>query len=275
MSTDVKSLWGAGWDDWAAACALAVEADDLAQALFAIARASPSDRRAARVKLSAWSQTVLKQRLAGQSGVEALRLVLVHGAGIDGVKDDYFDPQNSDLAGVVARGHGMPILVSAVWMIVGMQAGIEVHGVGLPGHFITRVDDTLVDPFRGGRAMSVEDCKALVEQATGGRASWDDRLLRPVSMVSLASRVVRNLINSAQRAKDGVGVYRYARLGAVLEADDVNAQLTWARGAEFVGARGEARQIYQRVARLFDGSPEARVASARAAALAGHRGSLH
>ena len=275
MSTDVKSLWDATWDEWAAACKLAVDADDLANALFAIARVSPAERRSARVKLSAWSQTVLKQRLAGQSGLEALRLVLVHGAGLDGDKSDYFDPQNGDLAKVIERRRGMPIVVSAIWMIVGMQAGIEVHGVGLPGHFIARVDATLVDPFREGRSLSVEDCKALVGRATGGVASWDDRLLRPVAMTSLATRVVRNRINSAQRVDDGVAVYRYARLGAVLGANDVDAQLTWARAAEFIGARGEALQIYRRVARPFEGTPHARVASARATALAAHRDSLH
>ena len=48
------------------------------------------------------------------------------------------------LAPVVARGRGMPILVSSVWIIVGTGAGIPVRGVGLPGHFIARVGEGIV-----------------------------------------------------------------------------------------------------------------------------------
>ncbi|MGK0361045.1 MAG: regulator of sirC expression with transglutaminase-like and TPR domain [Bradymonadia bacterium] len=275
MSTHATSLWDSGRDDWAAACKLAVDADDLAGALFVIAHALPADQRAARVRMSAWSQTVIKQRLAGQSGVEALRLVLVHGADLEGATADYFDLQNSDLARVIERRKGMPILLSAIWMIVGLQAGIEVHGVGLPGHFIVRVDDTLIDAFGGGRTMSVDDCQALAKQAMGESMAWDDRMLTPVTVGSLVGRVLRNLIGSAQRADDTVALYRYARLGAVLAPTDANALLTWGRAAELIGARGEAAQVYAQVVQRFEGSRQSQVAQVRAVALAGHRGSLH
>lgn len=276
MSVDVTSLWDSGRDDWAAACALAMEAGDLAAALFTVTQSLATDRRAARARLSAWAQMVLKQRLAGQPGADALRLVLVHGAGLEGAAAaDYYDLQNSDLARVIERGRGMPILLCAVWIIVGVQAGVEVHGVGLPGHFIARVDDLLVDPFRGGRRMSVEDCQAIVTQATAGKVEWDDRLLRPVSVTDLVARVLRNLIGSAQRADDAIAVYRYARLGATLAPDDPNAILTWARAAEYVGARTEAARIYAQICDRFPATQHARMAEERVTELAGRADDLH
>lgn len=276
MPARSSTLWGAPEDAWLTDCRAAVAAGDLARALFALSLARPAEVRAARVRLAAWGQAVLTQRLAGLGSFDALHRVLVDGAELQGDADTYFHSSNADLACVIARGRGMPILVSAVWMLCGLAAGIEVHGIGLPGHFIARVDaDQLIDPFDGGRLLSLEDCQAIAARATGGVASWDDRHLRPVSITSLVARVIRNRVGCAQREGDGITVYRFARLGAGLTATDVGAQLTWAQAAEQIGARGEAMRLYLQIARQNRGTPPAQVASARAAALVGHQDSLH
>ena len=73
---------------------------------------------------------------------------------------DYYDPKNSFLHHVVEARRGLPILLSVVWMEVGRRAGAFTAGVGLPGHFVVRVGTrggVLVDPFAGGRLVSVED----------------------------------------------------------------------------------------------------------------------
>lgn len=276
MPARSSTLWGAEQDAWLTECRAATAANDLPRALFTLSIARPAEIRAAKARLTAWGQAVLSQRLAGQSPLGALRRVLVDGAELTGDATTYFHSSNSDLACVIARGQGMPIIVSAIWMLCGHAAGLEVHGIGLPGHFIVRVgEQQLVDPFDGGRPLSLEDCRRIVARATGGVASWDDRLLRPVSLLSLVSRVVRNRVGCAQREGDRIAVYRFARLGAGLTPDDVGAQLTWAQAAEQIGARGEAMRLYLQIARRNRGTPPARVAAARATALIGHRDSLH
>ena len=51
---------------------------------------------------------------------------------------DYYDPRNSYLNEVLDRRTGIPITLSAVAMAVGGRAGLEVVGVGLPGHFVAK-----------------------------------------------------------------------------------------------------------------------------------------
>lgn len=274
--TGSATLWGPTEDTWLATCRAAVAAHDLAAALFALSRARPAEVRAARARLTGWGQAAFKQRIAGHLPLAALKRVLVEGADVRGDGESYYHSSNSDLTCVVARGRGMPIMVSAVWMLVGHAAGIEVHGIGLPGHFIARVgDDALIDPFDGGRPVSLEDCRAIVARATGGVASWDDRLLRPVAARSLVARVIRNRLGCAQREGDAVTLYRFARLGAGVTPDDVSAQLIWAQAAEHIGARGEAMRLYLTLARRHRGTPQAQLAAVRANALVGHRDSLH
>jgi regulator of sirC expression with transglutaminase-like and TPR domain len=268
MSAGSITLWDDTRDAWVARCRAALAAGDLAQTLFTLHAARPEAVRAAQARLTAWGQAVLDQRLAGLSDADALRLVLVHGAGLEGARDDYFHPDSSDFAQVVQRRRGMPIMLSAVWMQVGLTAGVEVHGIGLPGHFIVRVGaDQLIDPFQEGRRLSREECQAIAARVTGGVASWDDRYLRPISHQSLVARVIRNLIGVYQRKADAIAVYRFARLGAHLVPDDVTAALTWGRAAELLGARREAVRIYRGISQRFGHTPHARAANARAALL--------
>ena len=55
---------------------------------------------------------------------------------------------------VLARRRGLPILLSVVYIEVARRAGIELAGVGLPGHFVVGHFGTyprlLLDPFAGG-----------------------------------------------------------------------------------------------------------------------------
>src|SRR5262249_5836833 len=62
--------------------------------------------------------------------------------------------------------------LSALAMSVGTRAGLEVVGVGLPGHFIVKAvradgGSVLFDPFHRGRLLTPADCERLVHDATG------------------------------------------------------------------------------------------------------------
>lgn len=51
-----------------------------------------------------------------------------------------------------------------VYMLVGQRAGLQIDGVGLPGHFIAKHEDVFFDPFNGGRQVGLEECRALLAQ---------------------------------------------------------------------------------------------------------------
>jgi regulator of sirC expression with transglutaminase-like and TPR domain len=56
-------------------------------------------------------------------------------AGFRGNADDYYDPRNSCLNDVLDRRLGIPITLSVLVMEVGRRVGLEIQGIGLPGHF--------------------------------------------------------------------------------------------------------------------------------------------
>lgn len=92
--------------------------------------------------------------------VEGLRAVL---GGFTGDGQDYGDLRSSLLHEVLSRRAGLPILLSVVWLEVARRRGIDADGIGLPGHFIVRIDGRTagspgsgyVDPFSGGAGFDV------------------------------------------------------------------------------------------------------------------------
>jgi regulator of sirC expression with transglutaminase-like and TPR domain len=70
-----------------------------------------------------------------------------------GTPADYEDLRSSLLHQVLRRRRGLPILLSVVWTEVAARAGLEAASLGLPGHVLTLVGETVVDPFGGGTVV--------------------------------------------------------------------------------------------------------------------------
>ena len=58
--------------------------------------------------------------------------------GYAGNSADYGDPRNSYLDEVRARRLGIPITLSVLMLEVARRRGVELAGVGMPGHFLVR-----------------------------------------------------------------------------------------------------------------------------------------
>ncbi len=122
---------------------------------------------------------------------------LFHDQGFRGNTKDYYDARNSYLNDVLDRRTGIPITLSLVAIGVGRRAGLEVSGVGLPGHFIAKAADVgrqvLFDPFHGGRLLSAEECELLVARTAGQPWEANARNLRPVPAGAVVRRMLANL----------------------------------------------------------------------------------
>jgi regulator of sirC expression with transglutaminase-like and TPR domain len=131
------------------------------------------------------------------SAIDSLNHYLFQEVGLQGDQETYDDPANAAIPRVIARKRGMPITLSILWMDVARRLGFNAVGVALPGHFITglRTDMGILhfDPFNGGRALGEADAARLVQQATGGRSTFDPVMLLPVSNRAIIVRLVRNL----------------------------------------------------------------------------------
>lgn len=119
--------------------------------------------------------------------------------GLSGNQDDYYNPLNSYLPAVLETKRGLPITLSLVYKLVAERVGLRVHGIGLPGHFVVSVQadgaPMLVDPFNGGRELSVDEAHDKVREIHGPDAPWSDEWLRPVSNRHWLTRMLQNLLN--------------------------------------------------------------------------------
>ncbi len=133
---------------------------------------------------------------------------LFHDCGFRGNVNEYYDPRNSYLSDVLDRRTGIPITLSAVAMAVGCRAGLDIVGVGLPGHFVAKAvaggEEVLFDPFHGGRLLTIGECEVLVEQVTGTPFEATPQTLQPVSAGSFLLRMLNNLKGAYLRLGDFV-----------------------------------------------------------------------
>jgi regulator of sirC expression with transglutaminase-like and TPR domain len=143
-----------------------------------------------------------------EARVTGLCRYLFHEMGFRGNVQEYHDPRNSYLNQVLDRRTGIPITLSAVAIAVGSRAGLEVAGVGLPGHFVAAAHDDgrqlVFDPFHGGRHLTPEQCGILVERVTGRPFEATPEWLRPAPV----GRIVERMLNNLRAIYVGAGDYR-------------------------------------------------------------------
>jgi regulator of sirC expression with transglutaminase-like and TPR domain len=114
-----------------------------------------------------------------------------------GNDENYYDPRNSCLNSVLSRRVGIPISLSVVYIEVARRLGRPVYGVGLPGHFIVAYEDRnaryWIDPFHGGRVLSLADCSVLAKQTSGVDLRANPAVLAPVNKRQILVRMLSNL----------------------------------------------------------------------------------
>jgi regulator of sirC expression with transglutaminase-like and TPR domain len=131
-----------------------------------------------------------------EASFDALRRHLFAVEAFTGNRDDYGDPENSFLDSVLTRHVGIPITLSVVTMEVGRRLGLDVRGIGMPGHFMVQDAsrrEVWCDPFHGGRLYSAEDCRALFSQLHGDATPFHPSYLSPTPAHTIIARMLTNL----------------------------------------------------------------------------------
>jgi regulator of sirC expression with transglutaminase-like and TPR domain len=157
--------------------------------------------------------------------VDGLCRYLFHELGFRGNKKEYYDPRNSYFNQVLDRRKGIPITLSAVMMAIGQRVKMHIVGVGLPGHFIvrcwTRNQEILIDPFHGGRRLSLVDCGHLVEQATGVPFEACSESLHPIPLGLMVQRMLNNLKGIYLKREDWARAIRVLNRLRQLQPHDI------------------------------------------------------
>ena len=126
--------------------------------------------------------------------------------GFGGDSENYYDPRNASLPDVLERKKGVPILLSIVFLHVARALGLTASGVGLPGHFIVKVqfalNEVYVDPFHSGVMLTLVEVAELISGRSGGRERLGSEHLRAWDARRTLIRVLANRQNMWARAGD-------------------------------------------------------------------------
>jgi regulator of sirC expression with transglutaminase-like and TPR domain len=118
----------------------------------------------------------------------------------------YYDPKNAYLNEVIDRRVGLPLTLSIVFLHVANAIGLHASGVGLPGHYIVKVqfelNELYVDPFHGGATLTVGEIAAMLRDMSGGRMQLESEQLRSTDARQTLVRLLANLQNMWTRAAD-------------------------------------------------------------------------
>lgn len=162
--------------------------------------------------------------------LKALNQYLFHETGFHGSRTNYYSRSNSYINETIEDREGLPITLSVLYMELGRRLGLDIDGVGLPGHFVVRVNSIseqgqLVDVFERGETLSDEAARVMIVSANGGR--FDGEYLKAQPKREIIQRMLRNLLNLARDDEDIQSMLRYVE--AMIAIDDELLQERWLR----------------------------------------------
>ncbi len=109
----------------------------------------------------------------------------------------YYDPRNAYLNEVIDRRLGIPITLSIVFLHVAARVGLQAFGVGLPGHYVVKVqfelNEVYVDPFHRGATLTVPEIGTMLSQMSEGKIRLTSEHLRSCTARQTLIRVLANL----------------------------------------------------------------------------------
>jgi regulator of sirC expression with transglutaminase-like and TPR domain len=140
-----------------------------------------------------------------------------------GNREKYYDPDNSFLNRVLDRRTGIPITLCLIYIEVAGRLGLDVRGIGLPGHFIVALyheaGKIFIDPFNRGELRSVDDCLEIVRTYTSETVAPDPRWLEPIGRKELLIRMLRNLKLIYARQDNDVMLFKMIHWILTLQPD--------------------------------------------------------
>jgi regulator of sirC expression with transglutaminase-like and TPR domain len=178
-------------------------------AIFLAKEANPNlDEHALRRALDGLgAETLIRRglRSSPERDGRILAELLFEELGFDGERDDYYNPDNSYLDKVMLRRKGIPISLSVLTMAISERAGMDVEGVGFPGHFLVRVggpNGVYQDPFNGGALLDGHGLRKLAAEFLGAEMALHPSYLEPVDTHTITIRMLANLKNAHRRRGD-------------------------------------------------------------------------
>jgi regulator of sirC expression with transglutaminase-like and TPR domain len=138
--------------------------------------------------------------------------------GFSGNRTQYYDPDNSYVNRVIETRQGIPISLSALYVFVGKRLNLPLAGVGMPGHFLVKLESEtppqFVDCFNGGTILREQDCEQFI---TASGLDYHPELLEKSSTPTMLARMLRNLLSIYEQEPEEQMARRVQALLELLE----------------------------------------------------------
>lgn len=175
-------------------------------------------------------QKSLPANANAQVKLDALNQYLFRETGFHGSRTNYYSKSNSYINETIDDREGLPITLAILYMEMGRRLGMKIEGVGLPGHFVVRVDSKdeksqLIDVFEGGQVLSDEAARVMIQNANRGQ--FDAEFLKAQPKKEIIKRMLRNLLNLARDREDMDSMLRYVE--TMIAIDEELLQERWLR----------------------------------------------
>jgi regulator of sirC expression with transglutaminase-like and TPR domain len=205
--------------------------------------------------------------------------VLFEEENFHGNREDYYDPENSFLNRVLDRRTGIPITLSILYIEVAGRLGLDVRGIGLPGHFIVALyhnsGKLFIDPYNRGEIRTETYCHQIVRNYTGQTATPDVRWLEPVGKKEILVRMLRNLKLIYARQENDVMLFKTIHWILTLQPESPAELSARAMMYEEMGNPARAVKDWERlIPTIADGETIARI-RARIGNLKNQRSRIH
>ena len=190
---------------------------DLETALWLLARTRYPDLNidAYQAQLDDYAATLLERITPAAKPKRTLTTInqlLFEELGFKGDEEDYYAPENSYLNCVIDRRRGNPISLCLIYLLLTSRLKMPVVGIGLPGHFLARYQDSAteiyIDAFYQGRFLTKNDC---IHHLVHENYSLDEAHFSPATPHRILMRVCANLYQSHRSAKQEAEATRFQR----------------------------------------------------------------
>jgi regulator of sirC expression with transglutaminase-like and TPR domain len=210
--------------------------------------------------------------------VGRLNAFLFHELGFDGNRSDYYDPRNSFLNEVLDRRVGIPLTLSMIYMEIGRRCGLDIHGVGFPGHFLCKVvldeGELVIDPFQRGHLLGLDEIKKRLQAAVGERVPFDARVLRAARPREILVRMLQNLRSVYEQKNDLVRALSAVDRLLLLSPQNVRGLRDRANICERLGGPQAAAEDLEKVLQIEPEANDAAALRARVRKLRGAQGGM-
>lgn len=197
----------------------------------------------------------LPKKADDKAKLAALNKFFYEQRGFHGSRSDYYNRSNSYLNEVLDDREGIPITLSLVYMELGKRIGLNLEGIGMPGHFVVRQvlkkgDGPFIDVFERGETFDLEEAKKRVESRG---IKFRDEHVAPIAKKAIVVRMMHNLFRVARDEADMDAGLRYLNGIVMLDPDSLEDRFS---RSMFLYNKGLKKEALEDVKYLLDHAPE-------------------